>query len=153
MKIHKIHIEQRFEAPISQIWETFNQHALFGKMLGQNIVRVSDSTQPDNPDGVGSIRRIKLPFLSFEETVRKSEKNACIEYQITKGTPLHHHYGTMLFSENEKYGSKTALLNYTIELGSRFPLFAAALKIVLQKSIESSLKKYAEGLAKKTTNA
>ena len=37
MKIHEIKINQQFDAPVEQIWEAFNDHASFGKMLGQKI--------------------------------------------------------------------------------------------------------------------
>ena len=35
MKIHKVKIYQEFDAPIAQVWEAFNDHANFGKMMGQ----------------------------------------------------------------------------------------------------------------------
>jgi hypothetical protein len=83
---------------------------------------------------------IHLPLVPFEETIRKSEKHACIEYQITKGTPLSHHYGTILF---KALPDNRSAIDYTIELGSNIPLMGALLKFGLEKAIGDSIKKYA----------
>lgn len=120
-----------------------SDHAAFGKIMGMDIQRIQDSPLAGNINGIGSVRLLKLPFFPFEETVRKSEKPTCIEYQISKGTPLHHHYGILLFKAIE--GNKTAL-TYTIELGSRIPLVGLIVKTVLQNSLKSGLKKYADQL-------
>lgn len=145
MKIHKVQIYQEFDAPITQVWEAFNDHANFGKMMGQNVDRIVDSTDADNINGVGSVRLIKLPIAPFEETIRKSEKPTCIGYQISKGTPLHHHYGSMQFKSLS--AQKTAL-DYSIEVGSKIPLVGLLIKIALQKGIGGSLKNYAKRLKK-----
>ncbi|MBK9458557.1 MAG: SRPBCC family protein [Sphingobacteriales bacterium] len=145
MKIHKVKIYQEFDAPIAQVWEAFNDHANFGKMMGQNVDRIVDSPDTNNVNGVGSVRLIKLPIAPFEETIRKSEKPTCIEYQISKGTPLHHHYGSMQFKSIS--AQKTAL-DYSIEVGSKIPLVGLLIKIALQKGIGSSLKNYAKRLKK-----
>lgn len=143
MKVHYIKIYQEFNAPAEEVWEAFSDHENFGRMMGMDVKRIKDSADPENINGVGSVRRIGNGFLSFEETIRKSERPDIIEYQITKGTPLHHHYGNMRF----KYlpGGRSSI-DYTIELGSKIPLLAGLLKIVLQKAIKSGLKKYATGL-------
>jgi len=33
MKIHEIKVHQEFDAPIEQVWEAFNDHVNFGKMM------------------------------------------------------------------------------------------------------------------------
>jgi hypothetical protein len=108
--------------------------------LGQNISRIVDSKDHSNINGVGSVRRINIPIFGFEETIIKCESPNRIEYQISKGSPLSHHYGIMLF-KNLPNG-KTSL-DYTIELGSKIPLMGAILKSVLNKGIGDSIKKYA----------
>jgi len=145
MKIHEVKLYQEFDAPVEQVWEAFNDHENFGKMMKQNVKRITDSSTPGNLNGLGSVRLIQLPFLSFEETIRKSEKPYCIEYQITRGTPLHHHYGTMLF---KTLPGKKSAIDYSIQLGSNYPLLAGLLKTVLQKGISAGLQNYAKQLKK-----
>lgn len=143
MKIHKIEMHQEFNAPIERVWNDMSDHVSMGKIMGQNFTRIVDGKDPENPNGVGSVRRINVPLFGFEETVRKSEKHSLIEYQISKGTPLNHHYGTMVFKSLS--ADKTSL-DYTIELGSKIPLLGAILKGALGSAISGSLKNYAAKL-------
>jgi hypothetical protein len=145
MKIHEIKLYQEFDAPVEKIWEAFNDHANFGKMMGQNIKRVVDSNDAGNVNGLGSVRQIKLPLLPFEETIVKSEKPNCIEYKITKGTPLNYHYGSMQFKSIP--GGKSAI-DYSIKLGSKIPLLGGVIANALGKGIGSGLKNYARRLNK-----
>lgn len=145
MKIHEIKIYQEFAAPVEQVWEAFNDHANFGKMLGQNIQRIVDRTDPKNINGLGSVRQIKLPMMAFEETIVKSENPDCIEYKITKGTPLNFHYGSMQFKSLA--GGKSAI-EYSIKLGSKVPLLGGIIASALNKGIQSGLRKYARQLNK-----
>ena len=143
MKIHRLFLRQEFHAPAEKIWETFSDHERFGKMLGQSITRVKDSADPANVNGVNSVRRINMPLIPFEETIRKSEKPNRIEYQITKNSLLAHHYGTILFKNLP--GERSAI-EYTIEFGSNVPLWAVMVKTVLQFMIMGRMKKYAKRL-------
>jgi uncharacterized membrane protein len=145
MKIHEIKVYQEFDAPIEQVWEAFNDHASFGKMMGQKVVRVVDSTDPNNINGVGSVRSLTLPTGPFEETIVKSEKPNLIEYKISKGTPLQHHYGRMQFTS---LPDGRSAINYSIELGSKYPLIGMIVKAALAKGIASGLASYARKLKK-----
>jgi hypothetical protein len=145
MKIHEIQIYQEFDAAVEQVWEAFNDHANFGKIMGQKIQRIIDSTDPDNINGIGSVRALSLPLLPFEETIVKSEKPVIIEYKISKGTPLDHHYGKMQFTSLN--GGRSAI-HYNIELGSKIPLLGGFVKNALEKGIASGLRNYARRLKK-----
>jgi hypothetical protein len=146
MKIHEIKVYQEFDAPIEQVWEAFNDHETFGKMMGQKVTRVVDSKDPANINGVGSARSLPVPLMPFEESIIKSEKPSLIEYKITKGMPLlHHHYGRMQFSSLPEGRSA---ITYTIELGSKIPLLGGVVRSGLEKAIGDGLKSYARRLAK-----
>ncbi len=145
MKIHEIKVYQEFDAPVDQVWEAFNDHANFGKMMGQKVVRVVDSIDPSNINGLGSVRSLTLPTGPFEETIVKSEKPNLIEYKISKGTPLHHHYGKMHFSSLPE--GRSAII-YTIELGSKYPLIGLIVAKALNKGIADGLRNYARRLKK-----
>jgi len=146
MKIHYLNFHQEFNTPVKQLWEAFNDHANFGQIMGQNIERVVDSHDTSNVNGIGSIRRINIPLLPFEETIQKSVKPTLIEYKITKGTPLSHHYGRMNF---KSLSDTTSALDYTIEIGSNIPLLGTVVAYGLEKGIAAGLKKLARDLAHK----
>lgn len=143
MKIQTLKMHQEFDAPAAVIWEAFNDHENFGKIMGQKIERIVDSDDPENINGLNSVRLLKIPLLPFEETIRKSVKPECIEYQISKGTPLNHHYGRIQF-KNLSDGKSS--VDYTIELGSTIPFLSEFVKIVLEKGIKNGMKKYAKKL-------
>jgi hypothetical protein len=145
MTIHEINIRQEFDAPIGQVWEAFNDHENFGKMFGQKIQRIVDSPDKTNINGIGSVRLIKAPMMPFEETVMRSEKPSCIEYKISRGTPIDHHYGSMRFSSLDN--GKRSAMEYTIKLGSKIPLLGLLVKTVLQKEMTKGIKKYADSLS------
>jgi hypothetical protein len=146
MKIHEIKVYQEFDAPIEQVWEAFNDHVTFGKMMGQKVTRVVDSKDPDNINGVGSVRSLSVPLMPFEESIMKSEKPLLIEYKITKGMPiLHHHYGKMEFTS---LSDNRSAINYTIELGSNIPLLGGIVRSGLGKGIRDGLTNYARRLKK-----
>lgn len=143
MKIHRLVMHQEFNKPVEKIWEAFSDHENLGRIFGQRMTRVVDSSDPANINGINSVRKIHVPLIAFEETIRKSEKPRLIEYQISKDSPLTHHYGTILFQSLP--GGKSAI-DYTIELGSNVPLWAPFVKALLSVAIGGSIKKYAKSL-------
>lgn len=141
MKIHTVKLYQEFNAPIEEVWSSFNDHETMGKIMGQKSSRVVDSPDPNNVNGVNSVRRLSVPLMPFEETIRKSEKPFLIEYQVSKGTPLNHHYGTMAF---KKLAEDKCAIDYSIEVGSNIPFLGGVVKSVLEKGIGDGLKNYAK---------
>ena len=145
MKIHEIKLYQEFSAPVEQIWEAFNDHANFGKMMGQNISRVVDSADVNNVNGVGSVRSIKIPMVAFEETIVKSEKPVCIEYRISSGLPIDYHYGNMQF---KSLPNGKSAIDYSIKLGLKVPLLGSIVAITLKRAMNKGLRNYAGRLEK-----
>jgi len=143
MKIHRLIMHQEFKVPVEKIWEVFNDHENFGKMMGQRMTRVVDSPDPANINGINSVRKIHVPLIAFEETIRKSQKPHRIEYQISKASPLGHHYGTILF---KSLPNGKSAIEYTIEIGSNVPLWALFVKVLLRVAIGGSIKRYARSL-------
>ena len=76
----------------------------------------------------------------------KSEKPSLIEYKITKGSPLHHHYGRVTFTSLPEGRSA---VNYYIELGSKYPLIGGIVRAALDRGIASGLSNYARRLKQK----
>jgi len=145
MKIHEVKIYQEFDAPAEVVWEAFSDHANLGKIMGTKMERIVESPEAGNPNGVGSVRLIHAGPTSFEETVVKAEKPGCIEYKITRGTPLKHHYGKMAFKNLP--GGRSSL-DYTITIGSNIPFLGGLVKNMLQKGIGGGVAKYARSLKK-----
>lgn len=143
MSIQTITINQTFDAPLDQVFATLGDHEKFGKICGITMRRVVDGTEHLN--GLGSVREIKIGLLPpFQETITKYIENQCIEYKITKGSPIKNHVGVLIFSEQ---GNQTNL-NYTINLESRIPFTSLGIKALLGLGLRQGLKRYAKSLAK-----
>ena len=140
------HIEviQTFNKPVEEVFSELSCHATFGRILGFNIQRITDSKDADK-NGLGSVRLIKsFPVPPFEETIVAYQANQFIAYEVSNGSPLKNHRGELHFS-GEGDNSK---LVYTIRFEPKvnFPMWGKLLKVLVEKPIRKGLKRYTERL-------
>lgn len=135
----RIAIEKDFDKPISEVFATLADHEAFGRIVGAPIKRIAKGTGPTGDNGLGSVRRVGPGPLGFEETITAFEKDALIEYRITKGTPLRNHVGRMAFSPR---GQGTHL-SYEITFDLPIPLLGRVVRRALATGLDKGLTKYA----------
>lgn len=128
-----------FPQPVTAVFAHLSKHENLAGVFGMPISRIATSSDPAEPDGIGSVRRLKLGPLAIEETITGFEKNRLIEYRVTKGGFMKHHLGTMRFSEQGS-GSR---LDYTVEIESSIPLVTGPLVKSLEHGMRSGLTKLA----------
>jgi hypothetical protein len=132
--MQRIEIEADFTLPVDRVYGYLAEHENLGPLFGAKIARVRDGETSRN--GVGSVRQLRVGILPpFEETVTAAEPNERIDYRITKGSPLRHHHGSMIFSANGT-GSH---LNYVIEFGAVVPGLDRLINPGLERSIRKGL--------------
>lgn len=134
-----IQMTQTFNAPQREIFDVLSNHHNMGNVLNANIERIRDADGLD-PNGLGSVRSIKIGIEILQETVTVFEAPNLIEYTITSNAPVNYHLGKMEFSTPEK--GKT-LLTYTIDMETKFPFADSTLLFVLKTIISSGLKRLA----------
>ena len=134
-----IQIIQEFNAPQQEIFDYLSDHNNFGSLLNANITRIKDAGGV-NPNGLGSVRSIKLGVELLQETIVTFDSPNLIEYKITNDVPVKFHLGTLEFSSLEK--NKT-LLNYTIQMESKFGFADSFILFLIKTSIKNGLKKLA----------
>jgi hypothetical protein len=134
-----IQMTQEFNAPQQVIFDYLSDHNNLSSILNANITRIKDA-DGDNPNGLGSVRSIKLGIEILQETVVAFNNPNLIEYKITSNTPINYHLGSLEFSSPSK--NKT-LLVYTIQLESKFALIDSVITFVLETTIKNGLKKLA----------
>ena len=134
-----IQMTQTFNAPQREIFDVLSNHHNMGNVLNANIERIRDADGLD-PNGLGSVRSIKIGIEILQETVTVFEAPNLIEYTITSNAPVNYHLGKMEFSTPEK--GKT-LLTHTIEMETKFPFADSTLLFVLKTIISSGLKRLA----------
>jgi hypothetical protein len=134
-----IQMTQEFNAPQQLIFDYLSDHNNLSSVLNANITRIKDA-DGDNPNGLGSVRSIKLGIEILQETVVTFDDPNLIEYTISSNAPINYHLGRLEFSSPTK--NKT-LLVYTIQLESKFAIVDPVVSFLLQTTINNGLKKLA----------
>ncbi len=134
-----ISITQAFNAPKKEIFDYLSDHNNLSSILGAQIKRIKDA-DGDNPNGLGSVRSIGMGIELLQETVTKFEAPDLIEYQISNKVPINYHLGRLEFTTPS--AGKT-VLNYTIDIESKFGIIDPLVKFLLENTIKSGLKKLA----------
>ena len=134
-----IQIIQEFNAPQQEIFDYLSDHNNFGSLLNANITRIKDA-EGANPNGLGSVRSIKMGFELLQETIVTFDSPNLIEYKITNDVPVKFHLGTLEFSSP---GKNKTLLNYTIQMESKFGFLDPLILLLIKTSIKNGLKKLA----------
>lgn len=125
-KLHHIHIREQIDAPVAAVFERFADHQWFTGLFGSGCERVVEGE--DEPNGLGSVRRIGPGPLSFDETIVVFEPGRRLHYTITRGSPLENHMGELEFSEQ---GGKT-VVDYRIRFEGKLPGVGALIKAALE---------------------
>ena len=127
-----IQVKKEFNAPIEQIFNLLSKHATYNIAFAPiQVERVKDSTDPERPDGVGSVRRMGFgPVKPLQEQITRMDVNQRIEYQIIKNPLIKHHLGIIEF---DAINENKTLVTYTIELQARAP-FVSQIILAQQKS-------------------
>jgi hypothetical protein len=132
-----ISISLDFEQPVAALFSHLSHHENLASVFGMPIKRIQESSDPSEPNGVGSVRLLRLGPLGIQETITAFEKNRLIEYKVTKGGFMKHHLGTMRFSEN----AGRAHLDYTVEIESAIPGVTGPLVMSLERGMRKGLSK------------
>ncbi len=135
--MHRIDIAYDSRLPLPRLFAALADHNNLSKVFGVPVRRIRDGR--NEPNGVGSVRKIGPGPLGIEETVTALEPNESIDYRITRGGfPLRNHRGRIDFSEKTDGGSR---VDWTIEFDSALPLAGSAVGFVLKQAISTGLKR------------
>ena len=143
--MHAIQIKKEFNAPVAQVFELLSKHATYNIAFApMQVVRIKDSTDPERPDGVGSVRRMGIgPIKPLQEQITLLEPNQRIEYKIIKNPLIKHHLGTLEF---QQVADNKTLVTYRIELQVRVPFVSKIILAQLKTAIKIGLSKLAKSL-------
>lgn len=121
MPQYRIHFETQVMATVERVYSFLSDHQNFVSLFGDRCQRVREGM--DEADGIGSVRRMGVGFLAFEETIVRFDRPQAIDYVISKGSPLKNHRGEIRLVPTQD-GAATAL-DYRIEFDGKFPLIGA----------------------------
>ncbi|HVT34719.1 MAG TPA: SRPBCC family protein [Nevskiaceae bacterium] len=138
MAVHEVRIEEDFAAPREKIFAFLTEPSKLTKVWACRFERTRDGE--GEPNGVGSIRRIKVAGVAFEETVTAYQRPSLIEYVKTTGDATKGHKGRMEFTDLPDGGTH---LVYTMSFEPRVALagrvFAGLLKARWNKGVVNIL--------------
>lgn len=141
--MNAMQIKKEFNAPIETVFELLSKHATYNIAFAPiQVVRIKDSTDPERPDGVGSVRRLGLgPIKPLQEEITLLTPNQRIEYKIINNPLVKHHLGIIEFQPVDK--NKT-LVTYTIEFQARAPFVSKLVLAQLKSAIKLGFSKLAK---------
>lgn len=144
--MNSITINQEFNSSIESIFELLSKHATYNQIFAPiQVVRIKDSSDPQRPDGVGSVRKMGVgPIKPIQEQITVLEVNQRIEYKIIKNPLIKHHLGVIEF---KSIASNKTLVTYTIELQARAPFVSKLILAQLKLAITLGFKKLAKTVA------
>lgn len=112
-----VRFEQFFAAPRERVFAWFSQHENLGQLFPGRTRRIREGRDPAQPNGLDSVREVRVGPVRLEETITRYDPPSFIEYRVTRGWPLRNHLGRLRFDEV----SGGTRLEYTIEFDSRLP--------------------------------
>jgi len=132
---HTVEVVHASGRPVQELFAELADHARLRRVFGVPVRRIRDGEGELN--GVGSVRRMGVGPLAFEETVTAIEPQRSIEYRITRGAgPVRNHRGRLEFA-SEGTGSR---VTWTIDYDT-LPILGTALQAVLARVIKRGLGK------------
>ena len=102
-----ISVSQAFNVPREEVFAIIADPYKIAAVNSYGVERIKDSTGGDI-NGVGSIRRLKMGFLSsIDEVITVFDVPELIEYRVLKGAPVRNHVGRMKFFQMEPRREQT----------------------------------------------
>jgi hypothetical protein len=135
MAHHTVEVVHASARPVQDLFAELADHEQLRRVFGVPVRRIRDGES--GPNGVGSVRRLGVGPLGFEETVTAIEPHRSIEYRITRGGgPVKNHRGRLEFSS---VGTGSRVI-WTIDYDT-LPFVGSALRVVLARAIKRGLGK------------
>jgi len=139
MPAQRIELTAQIKAPVDKVYDWFDNHERFGRIWPGKFRRVVDSSDPANPDGLGSVREIRvgpIPVLMiFREEMTVCDRPSLLEYRVVGAAPIKNHLGQIRFREEQGL----TLIDYSIEFDSRIPGMGGKIASDLEKQWQQGI--------------
>ncbi|MDX1495946.1 MAG: SRPBCC family protein [Salinisphaeraceae bacterium] len=131
-----VKLDAVIHADRNKVYDFLCDHESFGRIWPGKTTRIRDGDEPGLPNGIGSIRRIEVGPISFEETHIQCQRPELIQYRITRGSPIKNHLGTIKLIDEE--GSTR--IDYEIEFEAKIPCTGGLIARSLKRDWEKGIK-------------
>ncbi len=134
---YTVNVSRTVPLPVEQVFDMLADHNQLTAVLGLPCKRTRDAEGAD-VNGLGSVRKLGLWPLDFDETIVGFEPNSRIDYRITRGTPLKNHRGSVSFARD---GAKKTKVSWNIEYEMSIPVLGTVIQQALRFGIARGLGK------------
>ena len=139
-----VRLRQVFNAPMELVFAHLSDPNKYGGWMGTKVERISASpVDSANPDAVGAVRKVSLGPFQMEQTITLHRPPHCLEYRITKGSPVTAHVGTITLNPR----SEGCELYWNIHFHPRVPGTGHFWSGMIRRVYKSRLKKLAASLS------
>lgn len=136
MSIVDIGTKVSFALPRERVFEALLDHEAMSKWTPAKVRVIARGDER----GVGTVRRLRLGALSFDEEVTYADAPSRIVYRIVRGVPLDFHRGEVLLSET---GDGKTEVTWNVRLVSMVPGVAESIGAVLRPGLRGGLRQLA----------
>ena len=113
-----VRVERSIAAPAAEVFEMLTDHAGYIRFRGVRGAERFRDGEPD-PNGVGAMRRIKIPPVWFEEEIVSFDRPRRMDYVIRKANfPLEHEGGSIEITGDDSRAH--VVWTSTLEVPTRF---------------------------------
>lgn len=138
---HDILLTQRFSAPAERVFAALDDHANMGSWLGSRISLIKRA----DDGGVGSIRRLHMPFGHIDEEIVEREIPSRLVYRIVNHVPgLRFHRGEVTV---ERTGAASCLVRWRVQVEAGLPGLSSLLLRIVGFALKRGLANLARQLA------
>ncbi|MGJ8669068.1 MAG: SRPBCC family protein [Oceanococcus sp.] len=133
-----IKVSQQSKRSVADLFEFLSNHQNLSRVFLLPVSRIKDGD--DEPNGIGSVRRLGPAPLGVEETVTAMQKDRFIEYRISRnGGPIQNHQGRLDFTATDA----GCVVEWTIEFDAVLPIIGKGVAAVLKQGLVMGLKRVA----------
>ncbi|SHJ89436.1 Peroxiredoxin [Desulfatibacillum alkenivorans DSM 16219] len=133
----RVFLSREYPVPPEEVFPHFSTPELMNRFLDAVLTRIKASpTDKENPNGVGSVRKVKIGPSTLEETITRLEPPYLCQYVISKGSPLKDYTGTILISRT-KTGSRVV---WTMTFKAKAPYTGRLIAKAMEAGFSKGLK-------------
>lgn len=139
----EVRIHQKFFASPEAVFEQVTNADLMSTWAGIKLLPLSPASDPAEPFGAGSVRKVVIGPSSLEETILTFDRPNSTTYTISKGSPL-----TNYLARVDVFPIDCGCeVWWTMSFDGKFPLVAPILAVFLYIGFSTGLARLAKRLS------
>lgn len=128
----RFEIRRTAAAQPETVFDVFTDHRHYADLVKAMHSSVLEREGDPAPNGVGAVRRLRLPGATVREQVTEYHRPGQYAYRMLSGAPLRHYTATVTFSP---VGEQQTEVVYTVDVEPKVRLLRPVVDRVVKKSL------------------